>query len=207
MTEPKIHLHKNDLPANIDLGNDIAVDCEMMGLSLIRDRLCLIQLRGRNGDIHVVQIANGQDEAPNLKKVFEDRNRVKIFHFARIDIAMIKAWLDIDCGPVYCTKIASKLVRTYTDRHGLQVNIRELKGVDLSKQQSNTDWGADELTPEQIEYAASDVLYLHDLKDRMIEMLEREGRTEIAKACFDFLPARAALDLLGWDDHDIFQHS
>ncbi len=206
MTTPKIHLHKSDLPANVDLGNDIAVDCEMMGLSLIRDRLCLLQLRGRDGDIHIVQILNGQDEAPNLKKILEDETRVKIFHYARTDIAMIKAWLDINCAPVYCTKIASKLVRTYTDRHGYSANIKELKGVDVSKQQTSTDWGRDELTPEQLEYAAVDVLHLHDLKDHMIKLLDREGRTSLAQACFNFLPARAALDLLDWEEKDIFSH-
>jgi ribonuclease D len=207
MTSPKIHLHKSDLPADVDLGNDIAVDCEMMGLSLIRDRLCLIQLRGRDGDIHIVQILNGQDEAPNLKKILEDEARVKIFHYARTDIAMIKAWLDINCAPVYCTKIASKLVRTYTDRHGYSANIKELKNVDVSKQQTTTDWGRDELTPEQLEYAAVDVLHLHDLKDHMIKLLDREGRTSLAQACFNFLPARAALDLLDWEEKDIFSHA
>lgn len=207
MTAPKVHLHKNDLPANIDLGNDIAVDCEMMGLSLIRDRLCLIQLRGRDTDIHLVQIANGQDEAPNLKKILEDPKSTKIFHYARTDVAMLKAWLDINCAPVFCTKIASKLVRTYTDRHGLKENIRELKGVDLNKQQTTTDWGQDTLTPEQMDYAAADVLHLHELKDHMIKLLAREDRTAIAQACFNFIPARAALDLMDWEDKDIFSHA
>lgn len=207
MTSPKIHLHKRDLPANLDLGTDIAVDCEMMGLSLIRDRLCLIQLRGRHGDVHLVQIANGQTEAPNLKKILEDRNSTKIFHFARTDIASIRRWLGIHCAPVYCTKIASKLARTYSDRHGLKENIRELKNIELNKQQTTTDWGQDTLTPEQMDYAAADVLHLHELKDHLIQMLAREHRTEIAQSCFDFLPTRAALDLLDWEDKDVFSHS
>lgn len=206
MSTPKIHLHKNDLPAVLNLGNDIAVDCEMMGLSLVRDRLCLIQLRGRDTDIHLVQIAKDQKDAPNLRKILEDKTSTKIFHYARIDIATIKRWLNIDVAPVYCTKIASKMVRTYTDRHGLGANIKDLKGIDLNKQQGNSDWGQDVITPEQMEYAASDVLHLHDLKDFMVKTLEREGRTALAQSCFDFLPTRAALDLLDWEDKDIFSH-
>lgn len=206
-TTPKIHLHKNDLPAGIDFGKEIAVDCEMMGLSLVRDRLCLVQLKGRNTDIHLVQIAKGQKDAPNLRKVLEDKNSVKIFHYARIDIATIKRWLNIDVKPVFCTKIASKMVRTYTDRHGLSANIRDLKGFDVSKQQANTDWGQDTLTTEQMEYAASDVLYLHELKDFMEVTLKREDRMQLAQSCFDFLPTRAALDLLDWEEKDIFSHS
>lgn len=206
-TAPKIHLHKGDLPAGLNLGTEIAVDCEMMGLNLIRDRLCLVQLRGRDTDVHLVQIAKDQDEAPNLKALMEDPSAVKIFHFARIDIAMMKAWLDIDCAPLFCTKISSKLARTYTERHGLKDLVRDTVGVDLSKQQQLTNWGVDTLTPEQLEYAASDVLHLHALKDHLSEMLEREDRMEIAKACFKFLPARAALDLLGWENSDIFAHS
>ena len=206
MTAPKVHFHKNDLPAGIDLGNDIAVDCEMMGLSLIRDRLCLVQLRGRGTDVHLVKIDKDQKDAPNLKKILEDKKSTKIFHYARIDIATIKRWLDIDVAPVYCTKIASKMVRTYTDRHGLGANIKDLKGFDLNKQQGNTDWGQETLTTEQMEYAASDVLYLHELKDFMVKTLEREGRTALAQSCFDFLPTRAALDLLDWEDKDIFSH-
>lgn len=207
MTAPKVHLHKNDLPAGLDLGNDIAVDCEMMGLSLVRDRLCLVQLRGRGTDVHLVQISKGQKGAPNLKKIMEDKKITKIFHYARIDIATMKRWLNIDSKSIYCTKIASKMVRTYTDRHGLSANIRDLKGIDLNKQQTTTDWGQETLTAEQLEYAASDVLHLHDLKDFMIKTLEREGRTALAQACFDFLPTRAALDLLDWEDKDVFSHS
>jgi ribonuclease D len=207
MTAPKIYFHKNDLPANLDLGDQIAVDCEMMGLSLIRDRLCLVQLRGRDTDVHLVKIDKDQKSAPNLQKMMEDKSKLKFFHFARIDMAMMKRWLDIDVQGVFCTKIASKLTRTYTERHGLQANIKELIGIDLSKQQSNTNWGDENLDADQLEYAASDVLYMHALKDRMVELLNREGRMEIAQACFDFLPARVALDLLGWNEHDIFQHS
>ncbi len=203
---PKIHVHKGDLPAGLKLGSEIAVDAEMMGLHLLRDRLCLVQLRGRDTDIHLVQIVNGQTDAPNLKKLMEDPTSVKFFHYARQDIAMFKHWLDITVMNVYCTKIASKLTRTYTDRHGLKDVVREVVGVEVSKQQQSTNWGADSLTQEQIEYAASDVLHLHAIKDRLDEMLRMSGRVALAQACFDFLPARAALDLLGWDQHDIFAH-
>lgn len=207
MSTPKIHLHQNDLPAGLDLGTEIGVDTETRGLRLLHDRLCLIQLRGRNTDIHLVKIAKGQKNAPNLKKLLEDRNSVKIFHFARFDVAFLKHWLNIDCGPVFCTKIASKLVRTYTDRHGLKDLTREVVGVDISKQQQLSDWGADQLTQDQIDYAGSDVLYLHQLMDNMRERLVREDLMGIAQACYDFLPARAALDLAGWEERDIFAHS
>lgn len=203
---PKIHVHQGDLPAGLNLGNEIAVDAEMMGLNLLRDRLCLVQVRGRDTDIHLVQIANGQTAAPNLKKLMEDPSSVKFFHYARQDIAMFKQWLDITVFNIYCTKIASKLTRTYADRHGLKEVVRELVGVEVSKQQQSTNWGADTLTPEQIDYAASDVLHLHVVKDRLDEMLRASGRAVLAQACFDFLPARAALDLMGWSEHDIFAH-
>ena len=207
MTAPKIHLHKGDLPKDVHLGKEIAVDCEMMGLRIAYDRLCLVQLKGRDTDIHLVQIAKGQTDAPNLKKLLEDESTQKIFHYARIDIAMLMEWLDIDCRPVFCTKIASKLVRTYGDRHGLKDITREMTGIDLNKQQTTTDWGAEELSKEQIDYAASDVMHLHVIKDRLTGMLKRENRFELAEACFEFLPVRAALDCLGWEESDIFAHS
>lgn len=206
MTHPKIHLHQRDLPAGLDFGSELAVDCEMMGLSLVRDRLCLVQLRGRDTDIHLVQIARDQKDAPHLKALLEDQNITKIFHFARHDIATLKRWLGIDCAPLFCTKIASKLVRTYTDRHGLKDLARETVGADLNKQQQTSNWGQAELTQEQKEYAASDVLHLHLIKDQVVKMLEQEDRMVLAQACFDFLPTRCALDLLDWDDQDIFAH-
>mgnify|MGYP000911796070 CR=1 FL=1 len=203
---PKTILHAHDLPAGLELGPEIAVDIEMMGLNLTRDRVCLIQLRGRNTDIHLVQIAQNQTEAPHLKKLFEDRKITKIFHYARQDIAALKHWLNIDCQPIYCTKIASKLVRTYAERHGLKDVVREFIGVEINKQQQTSNWGGAKLTPEQMEYAASDVLHLHAVKDALDALLEREGRTAYAQSCFNFLPTRAALDLLGWEDADIFAH-
>lgn len=206
-TAPKIHLHKGDLPKGFSLGKEIAVDCEMMGLRIAYDRLCLVQLKGRDTDIHLVQIAKGQTDAPNLKKLLEDDDTLKIFHFARGDVAVMMEWLDIDCKPVFCTKIASKLVRTYGDRHGLKDVTREIVGVELNKQQTTSDWGADELSKEQLDYAASDVLHLHAIKDRLVTMLQRENRLELAEACFEFLPVRSALDCLGWEDTDIFAHS
>lgn len=207
MTFPKIHLHRNDIPADLTLPGEIAVDCEMMGLSLVRDRLCMVQLRGRDGDIHLVQIMRDQNTAPNLKAMLEDPSSEKIFHFGRIDIASIKKWLGIETQNIFCTKISSKLTRTYSDRHGLKELVREIIGIDLNKQQTTTNWGAETLTKEQLEYAASDVLYLHAIKDHMVKTLQEQGRYDIAKACFDFLPTRAALDLLDWEDHDIFAHS
>jgi ribonuclease D len=207
MAAHKIHLHQNDLPAGFTLGAEIAVDTETLGLNLTRDRLCLVQLRGRDTDSHLVQIARGQKTAPHLKKLLEDKNALKIFHFARFDIAFLKQWLDIDCRPVFCTKIASKLVRTWGDRHGLKDNLKEALGVEISKTQQTSDWGADTYSPEQLEYAASDVLHLHALKDHLAKLLARENRTDLAQACFDFLPTRAALDRLGWEETDIFAHS
>ncbi len=198
-------LHRNDLPADVDLGSVIAVDTETMGLKTHRDRLCLVQLCSGDGQAHLVQLVDGYD-APNLKTLMADPNRLKLFHFARFDIAAIQAYLGVVTTPVYCTKIASRLVRTFTDRHGLKDLVRDLCGVEISKQQQSSDWGAETLTAEQLKYAASDVLYLHAMREKLDEMLAREGRTELAQACFDFLPTRAALDLAGWDEIDIFAH-
>ncbi len=201
-----VELYQGDLPAGLDLGETVAVDTETLGLSPHRDRLCLVQLSSGDGNAHLVQLSNGNYDAPNLKRLLEDETVTKLFHFGRFDIAMIKQYLGVVCRPVYCTKIASRLSRTYTDRHGLKDLCTELIGVDLSKQQQQSDWGARELTPEQLEYAASDVLYLHRLKQSLDERLAREGRTALAEACFEFLPHRAALDLAGWEDQDIFSH-
>ena len=202
-----VELYQGDLPAGLDLGETVAVDTETLGLNPQRDRLCLVQLSSGDGNAHLVQLSNGNYDAPNLKRLLEDETVTKLFHFGRFDIAMIKRYLGIVCRPVYCTKIASKLSRTYTDRHGLKDLCTELIGVDLSKQQQQSDWGAAELTPEQLEYAASDVLYLHRLKQSLDERLTREGRTALAEACFEFLPHRAELDLAGWEDQDIFSHA
>jgi ribonuclease D len=188
----------------------VAVDTETMGLNPVRDRLCLVQLSQGDGKCHLVQIARpapGQRAtAPNLKALLEDRNILKLFHFARFDLSALKVNLDIDCAPVYCTKIAAKLVRTFTDRHGLKDLCRELLGIDLSKQQQSSDWGAETLSQDQLKYAAADVLYLHQLKEKLDPILEREGRRALAEGCFSFLPTRAALDRLGWDQPDIFEH-
>lgn len=200
------YVHKGDLPADVTFDGDIAVDTEAMGLNNLRDRLCVVQLSDGKGDAHLVQIDPKGFNAPNLKALLEDRSRVKLFHFARFDVAILKHYLGADVQPIYCTKIASKLVRTFTDRHGFKDLCRDLISVDVSKQQQSSDWGADELTPEQVAYAASDVLYLHDLREKLDVLLAREGRTELAKACFGFLPARAALDLAGWPEVDIFSH-
>ena len=199
-------LHRGDLPDDVTFGATVAVDSETMGLDPRRDRLCVVQLSAGDGDCHLVQFAQGDYAAPNLKALFTDAGVTKLFHFARFDLAAFRHYLGIVCAPVYCTKIASKLVRTYTDRHGLKDLCRDLLGVELSKQQQSSDWGADVLSPEQLSYAASDVLYLHQLRERLDTLVAREGRTEIAAACFAFLPCRAALDLLGWDDPDIFRH-
>ena len=199
-------LHRGDLPDDVTFGDAVAVDSETMGLDPRRDRLCVVQLSAGDGDCHLVQFAQGDYAAPNLKALLTDADVTKLFHFARFDVAAFRHYLGIVCAPVYCTKIASKLVRTYTDRHGLKDLCRDLLGVELSKQQQSSDWGADELSPEQLNYAASDVLYLHQLRERLDTLVAREGRTEIAAACFAFLPCRAALDLLGWDDPDIFRH-
>ena len=199
-------LHRGDLPEGVTFGDTVAVDSETMGLDPRRDRLCVVQLSAGDGDCHLVQFAQGDYAAPNLKALLTDAGVTKLFHFARFDVAAFHHYLGIVCAPVYCTKIASKLVRTSTDRHGLKDLCRDLLGVDLSKHQQSSDWGADELSPEQLTYAASDVLYLHQLRERLDALLAREGRAEIAAACFAFLPCRAALDLLGWDDPDIFHH-
>lgn len=201
------HLHQNDLPDGLDLGPVVAIDCETMGLNPHRDRLCVVQLSGGDGNAHVVQIAKGQTAAPNLAALLENTAVLKLFHFGRFDIAAMYNAFGALAAPVYCTKIASRLVRTYTDRHGLKNLTQELIGVDISKQQQMSDWGAETLSDDQVEYAASDVLYLHRLRDELDTRLAREGRSELAQACFDFLPARAQLDLEGWPEIDIFAHS
>jgi ribonuclease D len=201
-----VTLHKDDLPDGLSFGDAVAVDSETMGLRPERDRLCLVQLSAGDGNAHLVQFAPGDYAAPNLKALMSDRAVTKIFHYARFDIAVMQAYLGVMATPLYCTKIASKLVRTYTDRHGLKDLCRELLGIDLSKQQQSSDWGTDTLSEEQLSYAASDVLYLHRIRGILDERLAREGRTAIAQACFDFLPTRAALDLIRYDDEDIFSH-
>ncbi|WP_298840631.1 ribonuclease D [uncultured Roseobacter sp.] len=200
-------VYKNDLPDGLDLGPVVAIDCETMGLNPHRDRLCVVQLSGGDGNAHLVQIAKGQTEAPNLCRLLEDPDVLKLFHFGRFDIAAMLNAFGAETSPVYCTKIASRLVRTFTDRHGLAKLLQELLNVDISKQQQSSDWGAETLTEAQVDYAASDVLYLHRLRDALNVMLEREGRMEMAQACFDFLPMRARLDLAGWPETDIFAHS
>lgn len=200
------HLHQYDLPEGLDLGSIVAIDCETMGLIPQRDRLCLVQMSSGDGDAHLVQIAKGQTEAPRLTAMLADPNVLKLFHFGRFDIAVMQHAFGVLATPVWCTKIASKLVRTYTDRHGLKNLTDELLGVDISKQQQSSDWGAANLSKAQIDYAASDVLYLHRMREKLIERLEREGRLAMAQAAFDFLPARAALDLAGWPETDIFAH-
>ena len=201
-----IRLHKGDLPASATFGDSVAIDTETLGLQPHRDRLCVVQLSAGDGSADVVQIARGQTSAPNLQKLLADRAVTKIFHFGRFDLAVLHTAYGVEIGPVYCTKIASKLARTYTDRHGLKDLVRELLGVDLSKQQQSSDWAAETLSEAQLAYAASDVLHLHALRARLDVMLEREGRTDIARACFGFLPDRARLDLMGWPENDIFSH-
>jgi len=200
------HLYRNDLPDGLSLGPVVAIDCETMGLNPHRDRLCVVQMSGGDGDAHMVQITPGQTEAPNLVAMLSDPDVLKLFHFGRFDIAALLSAFGVVTAPVYCTKIASKLVRTYTDRHGLKNLLDELLGVDISKQQQMSDWGAETLTDAQLDYAASDVLYLHQLKEGLDARLAREGRTGMAQACFDFLPMRAQLDLAGWPEIDIFAH-
>ncbi len=202
-----VHLHLEDLPADVLAPGPVAVDTETMGLQPGRDRLCLVQISDGNGDEHLVKFAADSDfSAPNLKAVLADPARLKLYHFARFDLASIQAYLGVMAAPVYCTKIVSKLVRTYTDRHGLKDLVRELVGTEISKQQQSSDWGADTLSDAQMEYAASDVRYLHKMKAVLDPRLEREGRTALAQACFDFLPDRARLDLAGWSETDIFAH-
>lgn len=201
------HLHRGDLPAGLSFPNGVAVDTETMGLRLRRDPLCVVQLSGGDGDAHVVQLDRKTYDAPNLKALLADAAVVKIFHFARFDLGMIKLHLGVDCRPVYCTKIASRLSRTYTDRHGLKDLTKEVLGQDLKKEQQSSDWGAADLTEAQLAYAASDVLHLHELRRKLDLMLEREGRRALAQACFEFLPSRAGLDLAGWSEEDIFAHA
>lgn len=201
------HLYQNDLPDGLVLGPVVAIDCETMGLKPQRDRLCLIQMSGGDGDCHLVQVAIGQTKAPNLVAMLENPDVLKLFHFGRFDIAAMMNTFGATTAPVYCTKIASRLVRTFTDRHGLKTLLQDMVGVDISKHQQQSDWGAKQLTKAQLDYAASDVLHLHKLRKAFDVMLKREGRTEIAQACFDFLPMRAKLDLEGWPDTDIFAHS
>lgn len=208
MTSPKatIKLHKGDLPPGLDFGDSVAVDTETMGLNPFRDRLCLAQLSAGDGSCHIVQFAPGEYGAPNLKRLLSDPSVTKLFHFARFDLAVLWHHLGVTCQPVYCTKIASKLTRTTSDRHALKDLCQELLGVEVSKQQQTSDWGAPELTPKQLAYAASDVLHLHQLRAALDALLAREGRAELAALCFAFLPARAKLDLLGWAEPDIFAH-
>lgn len=199
-------LYQNDLPDGLDLGPIVAIDCETMGLVPHRDRLCLIQMSGGDGNCHLVQVTKDQTEAPNLCRMLTDPNVLKLFHFGRFDIAVMYHRFGALAAPVYCTKIASKLVRTFTDRHGLKILLQDMLSIDISKHQQQSDWGAPKLTEAQLDYAASDVLYLHKLKDAFDGLLAREGRTEIAQSCFDFLPTRARLDLMGWPETDIFSH-
>ena len=202
-----VHFHQGDLPDGLDLGPIVAVDSETMGLRYRRDALCVVQLSAGDGDAHVVRLNRPAYDCPNLRRVLTDASVLKIFHYGRFDVAMFQLHLGVETAPLFCTKIASKLARTYTDRHGLKDVVRELAGVDLSKAQQSSDWGAAELSPEQLAYAASDVLHLHAVRERLIAMLEREGRMDLAQACFDFLNTRARLDLEGWDEIDVFAHS
>ncbi|WP_174511458.1 ribonuclease D [Methylocella tundrae] len=201
-----IRLHRGDLPDDANLGDCVAIDTETLGLVPHRDRLCVVQLSRGDGTADVVQIAAGQSRAPNIERLLADPSVLKLFHFARFDIAVLFRAFGVMAGPIYCTKIASKLARTYTDRHGLKDLVRELLGHEISKQQQSSDWGSDSLSEAQLAYAASDVLYLHALRTRLDAMLKREGRFEIAQECFGFLPARARLDLMGWAEADIFSH-
>jgi ribonuclease D len=205
MTKASIHLHKGDLPAGLDFGKSVAVDTETLGLNVNRDRLCLIQLSAGDGSAHLVQF-DGVYDAPRLKALLTDPNVLKIFHYARFDIAVLQKYLGVETAPLYCTKIASKLVRTYTDRHGLKDLAGELLGVEISKQQQSSDWAAKELSQQQLAYAASDVLHLHALKEKLDAMLERDNRREFADAAFKFLPVRARLDIVGFGEDDIFSH-
>lgn len=201
-----ITLHHGDIPKGLEFGKAVAVDTEAMGLRNHRDRLCLVQLSAGDGQAHLVQFTPGEYKAPRLRALLNDNKVLKIFHFARFDIAILKHYLNVDCTPLYCTRTASYLCRTFTDKHGLGNLCKELLGIEISKQQQSSDWGAAELTSEQLAYAANDVLYLHQLKKKLDEMLKREGRLDMAKECFAFLPTRARLDLAGWDDTDIFAH-
>jgi len=202
-----VRIHQGDLPEGLDFGSSVAVDTETMGLHANRDKLCVVQLSAGDDDAHLVQLDRKTYHAPRLKALMEDANVTKIFHYARFDVGMLKAYLGVDTSPVYCTKIASRLARTYTDRHGLKDLVREMLGIEMSKQQQSSDWGTPVLSDAQKQYAALDVIYLHELKVRLDQMLRREERAELAQACFDFLPTRAALDLAGWPNEDIFAHS
>lgn len=201
-----IYFYEGDLPADLSFGDSVAIDSETMGLNPHRDRLCVVQLSSGDGNAHLVRFQQGEYDAPNLKRLLTDPGVLKIFHFARFDVAVMKHYLGVDTAPIYCTKIASKLVRTYTDRHGLKDLCSELAGISLDKQQQSSDWGAEEISDAQKNYAASDVLYLHKLKEKLDMMLAREGRTEMAEAAFRFLPTRAAMDLAGYEPMDIFSH-
>ena len=201
-----IKLYKGDLPAGLDLGTSVAVDTETLGLVARRDKLCVVQLSSGDGNAHLVQLDRSNYEAPNLTALFVNPAVTKIFHYARFDVAAIRQYLGVDTAPLYCTKIASKLTRTYTDRHGLKDLVKELLGIELNKQQQSSDWGAHVLSDAQKQYAAQDVVYLHELKARLDQMLAREGRSGIAERCFDFIPTRAALDLAGWIEEDVFAH-
>ena len=201
-----IFFHKNDLPVNINFTNSVAIDTETMGLNILRDRLCLLQISGGDGNAHVIQFEQNQYEAPNLKKILNDESIQKIFHFARFDLASIKHYLNVEVKNIYCTKIASKLIRTYTDSHGLKSICEELLGVEISKKQQSSDWGNGEISEKQLEYAASDVLYLHALKEKLNKMLIRENRFKAFELCLNFLPMRVNLDLQGFASTDIFAH-
>ncbi|MDX2156741.1 MAG: ribonuclease D [Hyphomicrobiaceae bacterium] len=206
MTSPRIKLHKGDLPAGVSFGSSVAIDTETLGLRPHRDRLCLVQLSAGNGEAHLVQLDGKDWSAPRLKALLTDPAVLKIFHYGRFDIAVLEHWLGVATGPVWCTKIASKLARTYTDRHGLKDLVSEFLGIELSKQQQSSDWAASELSQQQLAYAASDVLHLHALKARLEAMLAREGRSALAEAAFGFLPVRARLDLAGFEEMDVFAH-
>jgi ribonuclease D len=201
-----VKLYRGDLPADFNPGNAVAIDTETLGLKPARDKLCLVQISTGDGNAVLVQMDRTKYDAPNLKALLANPKVLKIFHFARFDVAVLKQYLDVDTAPLFCTKIASKLVRTYTDRHGLKELVRELLGIDLNKLQQSSDWGAHSLTDAQKAYAAEDVVYLHELKQRLEQMLEREGRAALAKSCFEFLPTRTALDLQGWSEEDVFAH-
>ncbi len=201
-----VKLYRGDLPADFNPGSSVAIDTETLGLKPARDKLCLVQISTGDGNAVLVQMDRAKYDAPNLKALLANPKVLKIFHFARFDVAVLKQYLDVDTAPLFCTKIASKLVRTYTDRHGLKELVRELLGIDLNKLQQSSDWGAHSLTDAQKAYAAEDVVYLHELKQRLEQMLEREGRSALAQSCFEFLPTRAALDLQGWSEEDVFAH-
>lgn len=201
-----IKLYRGDLPADVDFGASVAIDTETLGLLPRRDKLCLVQLSSGDSNAHLVQLDRSNYDAPNLKALLANPKVLKIFHFARFDVAVLRQYLGVDTTPLYCTKIASKLTRTYTDRHGLKDLVKEMLGIEMNKQQQSSDWGSHVLNEAQKQYAALDVLYLHELKARLDQMLDREGRTGLARACFDFIPTRAALDLEGWTEEDVFAH-